>query len=174
MDLRCPFFAFAIGGMGRLEIPDLCLRPGLFPTQCGYFHEVWRDFQIYSRAYQDARTIHGKHSVENAMSREKSTMSTMLKVLVVFLSFRFPFLLVDLMMVQCIEYRTFDSHAARDVALTLTYFSWCVNPLLYAWCVAQFRRAFICVLGIRKMKRRGNNMIYPLTLVPFRSRTEVY
>ena len=34
MDLRCPFFAFAISGLGRLEIPNLSLRLGLFPTQC--------------------------------------------------------------------------------------------------------------------------------------------
>lgn len=115
----------------------------------------------------------GNTALKNAMSREKSTTKTMLIVLAVFLSFWFPFLLIDLIMVQCIQCRTFGFHAARDVTLTLTYFSSCVNPLLYAWRVTQFRRAFIRVLGMRKLMRRRNNVVYPLTVVPFRSRTEV-
>ena len=75
----------------------------------GYFHGVWRDFQIDSRAYQDARTM------------------------------------------------------------------WTRSFMHGVWAGHFFRRAFIRVLGIRKMMRRGNNMIYPLTVhvVPFRSRTEV-
>ena len=112
----------------------------------------------------------GNRVLKNAMAREKSTTKTMLIVLVVFFSFWFPFLLVDLIMVQCINCRTFSFHVARDVTLTLTYFSSCVNPLLYAWRVTQFRRAFIRLLGLRKMVLRRSNMVHPLPTL--RSRTD--
>lgn len=106
--------------------------------------------------------MRGNTALKNATAREKSTTKTMLIVLVVFFSFWFPFLLVDLIMVQCFSCRMFSFHVARDVTLTLTYFSSCVNPLLYAWRVKQFRKAFIRLLGLRTIVLRRSNLVQPL------------
>lgn len=134
---------------------------------------IFKAIRAHTKALMQGPSM-GNTALKNAISREKSTTKTMLIVLVVFLSFWFPFLLVDSIMVQCIKCRTFGFHVVRDVTLTLTYFSSCVNPLLYAWRVTQFRRAFVRVLGMRKMLARRRNMVYPLTVVAaFRSRTEV-
>ncbi|KAL9980138.1 hypothetical protein ACROYT_G008684 [Oculina patagonica] len=132
---------------------------------------IFRSIRAHTQTLMQGPSM-GNTALKNAISREKSTTKTMLIVLVVFLSFWFPFLLVDLIMVQCIECRTFGFHVARDVTLTLTYFSSCVNPLLYAWRVTQFRRAFIRVLGMRKIMARRRNVVYPITIAAFRSRTE--
>ena len=107
MDLRCSFFAFAIGGLAQHEIPGLSPRLGLFPTQCGYLHGgIFKSIRTHT-----ARTIHGKHSVEKPHVKRKIHHTDYAHdSLLVFLSFRFPFLLVDLIMVQCIECRTFGFH----------------------------------------------------------------
>lgn len=114
----------------------------------------------------------GNGVLKNAMARERSTTKTMLIVLVVFFSFWFPFLLVDLIMVQCVRCRTFSFHVARDVTLTFTYFSSCVNPLLYAWRVSQFRRVFIRLLGLRKIISKRNNAVHPFDMTTLRWRTD--
>lgn len=133
---------------------------------------IFKSIRAHTKTLRQGPSM-GNTALKNAISREKSTTKTMLIVLVVFFSFWFPFLLVDLIMVQCIKCRTFAFHVARDVTLTLTYFSSCVNPLLYAWKVTQFRRAFVRVLGLRKMMARRTNMVYPITIAAFRSRTDV-
>ena len=111
----------------------------------------------------------GNLALKNAMSREKATTKTMLIVLAVFLSFWFPFLLVDLIMVQCKGCRTNALHVARDVTLTFTYFISGVNPLLYSWRVSQFRRAFLRLLGLQKVVFVRSNDVHAMAS-QFRSR----
>ena len=157
VDSRYQIYLYALG----------CFLPSIviFMAYAGIFKSI-RD---HTKALMNGPTM-GNSALKNAMAREKSTTKTMLIVLVVFFSFWFPFLLTDLIMVQCSSCRTFPFHVARDVTLTLTYFSSCVNPLLYAWRVKQFRRAFIRLLGMRKMVLRRSNMVRPLDTL--RSRTD--
>ncbi|XP_032234123.2 alpha-1B adrenergic receptor [Nematostella vectensis] len=116
-------------------------------------------------------------ALKSAVNREKATTKTMLILLAVFVVFWFPFLAIDIVMVQCIPCRESHSlHVARDVALTFTYFSSGINPLLYAWRVQQFRRAFIRVLGLKKLNcwsknRVGNNMRNAQTVIERDPRT---
>ena len=122
---------------------------------------IFKTIRAHTKTLMNGRNI-GNTALKSAMAREKSTTKTMLIVLVVFFSFWMPFLAVDLIMVQFSLCDTFHFHVARDVTLTLTYFSSCVNPLLYAWRVMQFRRAFIRLLGLRKLMARSNNTVQPL------------
>ena len=122
---------------------------------------IFKTIRAYTKTLMNGRNI-GNTALKSAMAREKSTTKTMLIVLVVFFSFWIPFLVVDLIMVQFSLCDTYYFHVARDVTLTLTYFSSCVNPLLYAWRVMQFRRAFIRLLGLRKLMARSNNSVKPL------------
>lgn len=130
---------------------------------------IFKSIRDHTKSLRNGHMM-GNAALKNAMAREKSTTKTMLIVLVVFFSFWFPFLLVDLIMVQCTNCRSFAFHVVRDVTLTLTYFSSAVNPLLYAWRVMQFRRAFIRLLGMRKMVLRRRDTIHPLATL--RSRTD--
>ncbi|KAK3730667.1 hypothetical protein QZH41_005476 [Actinostola sp. cb2023] len=108
-------------------------------------------------------TIDSKNkALQNAVNREKATTKTMLIILGVFIAFWVPFLIIDIIMVQCQTCRSnYSIHAVRDIALTLTYFSSGINPLLYAWRVQQFRKAFIRILGLDKLRcldRRRNRI----------------
>lgn len=132
---------------------------------------IFKSIRAHTQTLKQGPSI-GNAALKNAVAREKSTTKTMLIVLVVFFSFWFPFLLVDSIMVQCTKCRTFAFHVTRDVTLTLTYFSSCVNPLLYAWRVTQFRRAFARLLRLHKIMLRRSNMVYPIALATFRSKTE--
>jgi len=119
---------------------------------------------IRAHTKQLKTTVNSKNkALQNAVNREKATTKTMLIILGVFIAFWVPFLIIDIIMVQCNSCRTIPAiHIARDVALTFTYFSSGINPLLYAWRVQQFRKAFIAVLGIDKWKcvsRRRKNRI---------------
>ncbi|XP_068678274.1 adenosine receptor A1-like [Montipora foliosa] len=82
-------------------------------------------------------------SLKNALHKEKAATRTVFLVLVVFLILWIPFLVIDLLMVQCMDCRTDGFHIARDVTLSLVYFSSGINPLIYAWRVKSFRRAFL-------------------------------
>lgn len=160
VDSRYQIYLYALG----------CFLPSVLIFMA--YGGIFKSIRAHTQTLMNGLTI-GNSALKNAMAREKSTTKTMLIVLIVFFSFWFPFLLVDLIMVQCSSCRTFSFHVARDVTLTLTYFSSCVNPLLYAWRVTQFRRAFIRILGMRKMVLRRSNRVQPLaTLADLRSRTD--
>lgn len=90
----------------------------------------------------------------NALRTEKAATRTVLLVLVVFLSLWIPFLIIDFAIVQCANCRNEKFHLARDITLSLVYFSSGMNPVIYAWRVKTFRRAFIRVLGIKKPLER--------------------
>ncbi|XP_068679802.1 histamine H2 receptor-like [Montipora foliosa] len=138
-----------------------CFLPGM--VICIAYAGIFKTIRAYTKTVVNGRNI-GNTALKSAIVREKSTTKTMLIVLVVFLSFWIPLLLVDLIMVQFSLCRSFNFHVARDVTLTFTYFSSCVNPLLYAWRVIHFRRAFIRLLGLRKFMSRRNNPIVPLAI----------
>lgn len=89
-------------------------------------------------------------ALSNALRTEKAATRTILIVLVGFLSLWIPFLIIDFIIVHCITCRDEQFHLARDVTLSLVYFSSGINPVIYAWRVNTFRRAFLRVLGITK------------------------
>lgn len=119
---------------------------------------------IRAHTNQLKTTVSSKNkALINAVNREKATTKTMLIILAVFIGFWVPFIIIDIIMVQCYPCREIPAiHVARDIALTFTYFSSGINPLLYAWRVQQFRKAFTSVLRIDKLKcasRRRRNRI---------------
>ena len=87
-------------------------------------------------------------ALENVLRTEKAATRTVLLVLVVFLALWIPFLSIDFLIVQCETCRNETFHLARDTALTLVYFSSGINPVIYAWRVKVFRRAFMRVLSV--------------------------
>ena len=87
-------------------------------------------------------------ALENALRTEKAAMRTVFLVLVVFLALWIPFLSIDLIIVQCETCRNENFHLARDITLSLVYFSSGINPVIYAWRVKVFRRAFMRVLSV--------------------------
>ena len=84
-----------------------------------------------------------------AVEREKRVTKTLLIVMSIFVLSWLPMLIVDVLMVQCLSCRNSKNiHLARDVALTITYFSSGVNPILYTLRMRQFRAAVIKLLGL--------------------------
>ncbi|EDO33174.1 predicted protein [Nematostella vectensis] len=124
-----------------------CVAPSIVIC-CAYFG-IFRAIKQHSSSLQRAGTIK-HHALKAVVTREKATAKTLLIILGVFLAFWGPFLLVDFLMVQFPSLREDGTiHLARDITLTFTYFSSGINPVLYAWRVNQFRRAFIrlCCCG---------------------------
>lgn len=146
---RSPWYQIYLYGFG-------CTLPSvlIILTYLGVF------LAIRAHTKQLKTTTDSKNkALQNAITREKSTTKTMLIILGVFITFWVPFLIIDVIMVQCDSCRSVHSiHVARDVALTFTYFSSGINPLLYAWRVQQFRKAFLRVLGLSSLScvKRGN------------------
>ncbi|XP_031570780.1 probable G-protein coupled receptor No18, partial [Actinia tenebrosa] len=84
-----------------------------------------------------------------AVEREKNVTKTLLIVMCIFVLSWLPMLIVDVLMVQCVSCRNWENiHLARDVTLTITYFSSGVNPILYTLRMRQFRAAVIKLLGL--------------------------
>ncbi|XP_078361271.1 5-hydroxytryptamine receptor 2C-like [Oculina patagonica] len=92
-------------------------------------------------------------ALQNALRTEKAATRTVLLVLVVFLASWGPFLTIDFLIVQCVKCRNEQFHLARDITLSVVYFSSGINPVIYAWRVKVFRRAFMRVMGIDGTKR---------------------
>lgn len=84
-----------------------------------------------------------------AVEREKRVTKTLLMVMTIFILSWLPMLIVDVLMVQCRSCRKWKNiHLARDVALSITYLSSGVNPILYTLRMRQFRAAVIKLLGL--------------------------
>ena len=110
-------------------------------------------FLVYRALRRHTNTIkslgEGKGlALQNALRTEKAATRTVLLVLLVFLASWAPFLSIDFLMVQCEKCRNEQFHVARDITLSLVYFSSGINPAIYAWRVKVFRRAFMRVMGI--------------------------
>ena len=107
-------------------------------------------------------------SLNNALRTEKAATRTVFLVLVVFLIAWIPFLIVDLLMVQYVDCRTDEFHYARDITLSLVYFSSGINPVIYAWRVKSFRRAFLCITrnGRVSFRRWTYELVFGATTLP--------
>lgn len=95
------------------------------------------------------RTAQAKKMVQ----KERRVSTTVFVMLVVFLIAWFPFVVIDFVLVFCAHCRSQNLLLARDVTLSLGFFSSGVNPLLYAWRVRQFKQG---LLKIMKFRRRDS------------------
>lgn len=120
---------------------------------------VYRALRHHTRMIErlgQERSLH----LQNVIRAEQAATRTVLLVLIVFLVLWIPFLSIDFAMVQCEECRTDEFHLARDITLSLVYFSSGINPVIYAWRIKAFRRAFLRVTGIRKIALKRTNVAW--------------
>lgn len=93
------------------------------------------------------------------MQRERRVSTTVLIMLMVFLVAWFPFVVVDFVLVFCAHCRSQRLLLARDITLSLGFFSSGINPVLYAWRVRRFKQGLLKIMkfGVRakiKIPRR--------------------
>lgn len=91
--------------------------------------------------------------VKKGVEREKRISNTVFIMLMVFTLAWGPFVIVDFVLVNCAECRSEHLRLARDITLTLGFFSSGINPVLYAWRIPNFRKGLI--LMFRKFCRRN-------------------
>lgn len=77
--------------------------------------------------------------VKKMVSRERRVSMTVFIMLMVFLVAWGPFVVVDFVLVFCQNCRSEKLLLARDITLTVGFFSSGINPGLYAWRVPNFR-----------------------------------
>ena len=83
------------------------------------------------------------------VQRERRICATVLMMLMVFLVAWFPFVVVDFVLVFCAHCRSQDLLLARDITLSLGFFSSGINPVLYAWRVRRFRQGLLKIMKFR-------------------------
>lgn len=88
--------------------------------------------------------------VKQTVARERRVSMTVFIMLVVFLVAWGPFVIVDFVLVFCDSCRSEKLLLARDVTLTVGFFSSGINPGLYAWRVPNFRH------GLMLLFQRGS------------------
>ena len=88
------------------------------------------------------------------IEKEKKISKTVLIMMMAFLISWGPFVVLDFALVFCEVCRSPGLEIARDVTLTLGFFSSGINPLLYAWRVPQFRKGLWLLLKCRKRRER--------------------
>lgn len=81
--------------------------------------------------------------VRNMVARERRISMTVFIMLMVFLVSWCPFVMVDFVLVFCEKCRSEKLLLARDITLTVGFFSSGINPGLYAWRVPNFRQALV-------------------------------
>ena len=122
-------------------------------------------FMVYRAICKNTGMIK-RHGIErslpirNAIRTEKAATRTVLLVLVVFLILWIPFLVIDFAMAQCTRCRTDGFHLARDITLSLVYFSSGINPVIYAWRIKAYRRAFLRVTGIKMITFKRWDLVW--------------
>ena len=87
--------------------------------------------------------------VRNMVTRERRVSTTVFIMLLVFLVSWCPAVTVDFVMVFCEKCRSDTLLLARDVTLTIGFFSSGINPGLYAWRIKSFRQ------GLTLLFQRG-------------------
>ena len=87
--------------------------------------------------------------VKKMVSRERRVSMTVFIMLMVFLVAWGPFVVVDFVLVFCANCRSEKLLLARDITMTVGFFSSGINPGLYAWRVPNFRH------GLTLLFRRG-------------------
>lgn len=92
--------------------------------------------------------------VKKMVARERRVSMTVLIMLMVFLVAWGPFVLVDFVLVFCESCRSEKLLLARDITLTVGFFSSGINPGLYAWRIPNFRHGLM-LLFQRRIKSRS-------------------
>ena len=130
-----------------------CIVPTVVFT-ASYFM-FYRAIRKRTAMIQHIGTEEKSQLLRNTIRIEKKATRTVLMVLVVFWVLWIPFLICDFAVVQCSNCRSSASHLVRDITLSLVYFSSGINPLIYAWRIKAYRRAFLRVLGFKVLSVRG-------------------
>ncbi|KAK3730668.1 hypothetical protein QZH41_005480 [Actinostola sp. cb2023] len=87
--------------------------------------------------------------IRKAVEREKRVTKTLVIVMSVFVLSWLPMLFLDVLLVQFPSCRSWSQiHLARDISLTLTYFSSGINPILYTLRIRQFRVAVLKLIRV--------------------------
>ena len=97
------------------------------------------------------------HCLKKRFEKERRISKTVLIMMMAFLISWGPFVVLDFALVFCEVCRSPGLEIARDVTLTLGFFSSGINPLLYAWRVPQFRKGLRLLFKRRSKKRRRSN-----------------
>ncbi|XP_031551633.1 histamine H2 receptor-like [Actinia tenebrosa] len=87
------------------------------------------------------------------VEREKRISTTVFIMLMVFLTAWFPFVIVDFLLVFGSTSQDPDVRLARDITLSLGFFSSGINPVLYAWRIPNFRRGLLILLRLNKVRK---------------------
>ena len=131
-----------------------CVVPTVVFT-AAYFM-VYRAIRKHTAMIKHIGTEKKSQLLRNTIRIEKKATRTVLMVLVVFWVLWIPFLICDFAVVQCSNCRTSAFSLARDITLSLVYFSSGINPLIYAWRIKAYRRAFLRVLGFKVLSLRAS------------------
>ncbi|EDO31326.1 predicted protein [Nematostella vectensis] len=107
------------------------------------------DLKSLSNATETAYTRRG-------VEREKRVSTTVFIMLVVFLISWFPFVIVDFLLVFGSTSQDPRVRLARDITLSLGFFSSGINPVLYAWRIPDFRRGLMLLFGCKRFRRVHN------------------
>ncbi|KAJ7387678.1 hypothetical protein OS493_001016 [Desmophyllum pertusum] len=99
--------------------------------------------------------------VKKMVQRERRVSTTVLIMLMVFLVAWFPFVVVDFVLVFCAHCRSKRLLLARDITLSMGFFSSGINPALYAWRVRRFKQG---LLKIMKLGASANMKMVPRRL----------
>ena len=131
-----------------------CIVPTVVFT-AAYFM-FYRAIRKHTAMIKHIGTEKKSQLLRNTICIEKKAIRTVLMVLVVFWVLWIPFLICDFAVVQCSNCRTSAFDLARDITLSLVYFSSGINPLIYAWRIKAYRRAFLRVLGFKRLSVRAS------------------
>lgn len=108
-----------------------------------------------TRNFQNLTNTSKASFSRKAAEREKRISTTVFIMLIVFLVAWCPFVITDFTLVFCPSCRDSNEiRLARDVTLVLGFFSSGVNPVLYAWRVPNFRKAFILLFQVLRTNNR--------------------
>lgn len=91
--------------------------------------------------------------IKRMVQKERQVSATVLIMLSVFLVAWFPFVVVDFILVFCAHCRSQRLLLARDITLSLGFFSSGINPVLYAWRVRRFKQGLFKIMKF-EMKSR--------------------
>ena len=90
--------------------------------------------------------VQSSTQIKRMVQKERQVSTTVLIMLIVFLVAWFPFVVVDFVLVFCVHCRSQRLLLARDITLSLGFFSSGINPLLYAWRVRRFKRGLFKIM----------------------------
>lgn len=98
---------------------------------------------------------HSSTQVKRMVQKERQVSTTVFIMLSVFFVAWFPFVVVDFVLVFCPHCRSQRLLLARDITLTLGFFSSGINPVLYAWRVRRFKQGLFKIMKIEMKTRIG-------------------